>query len=569
MASSSRRRLTVEALAELEDSDLQSLADSSDSDAPGDLSSDPDSDSDSDAITSDVSDVRVWCPIDLSQSPPPPPRFPFTGEPGLKKECECNPLAYLQLFFSEAVIERIVEETNRYATQQLATPQGPFSRSRTWEPVTAADIWLFLGLIILQGVVGKPLQKWYWSTNKIIATPFFGTVMSEYRFSLIMKFLHFSNNETFEESTHPAPKLKKIWEVYQMVVENFRTTYVPQRDISVDESLMAYKGRLSWLQYIASKRARFGIKSYTLCESSTGYIWNTILYTGKGTKFCPRFSEFGVATSSVLSLLEPLLDKGYCLTTDNFYTSPELSEILIKHKTDTYGTVRANRREMPSAFAKQKLKTGDIAAWQKGKMLALRWRDKKDVCLLSTVHDTSTVPTRTRGGKDMVKPQVVVDYNHTMGGVDKADQAVTFYPAVRKQQKKYYKKIFRHLLEQSIWNAYILHKQGSDRPVTHADFIWKLCECICLRYQTASDARVGRRASYVVNPECLTGRHFMEYIPPTPKKNAPTRTCHVCCSKSDEKGKRIRKESRFYCPDCDVALCAIPCFKIYHTREVY
>ncbi|XP_068094476.1 piggyBac transposable element-derived protein 4-like [Hyperolius riggenbachi] len=458
MASSSRRRLTMEVLAELEDSDLQSLVDSSNRDAPGDLSSDPDSDSDS--ITSEVSDVWVWCPIDLSQAPPPHPRFPFTGEPGLKKECECDPLAYLQLFFSEAVIERIEEETNRYATQQLAIPQGTFSRSRTWEPVTAADIWLFLGLIILQGVVGKPLQKWYWSTNKIIATPFFGTVM-------------------------------------------------------------------------------FG------------------------------FSEFGVATSSVLSLLEPLLDKGYCLTTDHFYTSPELSEILIKHKTDTYGTVRANRREMPSAFAKQKLKTGDIAAWQKGKTLALRWRDKKDVCLLSTVHDTSTVPTRTRGGKDIVKPQVVVDYNHTMGGVDKADQAVTFYPAVRKQQKKYYKKIFRHPLEQSIWNAYTLHKQGSDRPVTHADFIWKLCECICLRYQTASDARVGRHASYVVNPERLTGRHFMEYIPPTPKKNAPTRTCHVCCSKSDEKGKRIRKESRFYSPDCDVALCAIPCFKIYHTREVY
>ncbi|XP_068122175.1 piggyBac transposable element-derived protein 4-like [Hyperolius riggenbachi] len=556
MASSSKR-LTAEALMQFEDSDpdLQSLEDSSDSDAPGNLSSD----SDSDSITSDteeVSDARVWCPVNTTQAPPPPPRFPFTGEPGLKVECDHCPLAYLQLFFSDAVIDKIVVETNRYAAQEIAAPRGPFSRSRMWEPITKEDLWLFLGLIILQGVVGKPLQKWYWSTNKIIATPFFGTVMSEYRFGLIMKFLHFADNSAFDESTHPAPKLKKIWEVFQLVMENFRNTYVPQRDISVDESLMAYKGRLSWIQYIASKRARFGVKSYMLCEASTGYIWNSILYTGKGTQFNPAFSSYGVATSSVLSLVEPLLNKGYCVITDNFYSSPELFEILIRNKTDAYGTVRPNRREMPTAFAKQKLKSGDIVAWQKGKMLALRWRDKKDVC--------------TRGGKVLDKPQVILDYNHTMGGVDRADQAMTYYPAVRKQQKKYYKNFFRHLLEQSLWNAFILYKQRSDRSGTHSDFIWKMCESICLKYQTSSaDVRIGRRASYVVNPERLTGHHFSDYIPPTPKKAAPTRMCVVCCSKTDSKGKKVRKETRLYCPDCNVALCAVPCFKIYHTREVY
>ncbi|XP_068119862.1 piggyBac transposable element-derived protein 4-like [Hyperolius riggenbachi] len=527
MASSSKR-LTAEALMQFEDSDpdLQSLEDSSDSDAPGNLSSD----SDSDSITSDTE----------------------------------------ELFFSDAVIDKIVVETNRYAAQEIAAPRGPFSRSRMWEPITKEDLWLFLGLIILQGVVGKPLQKWYWSTNKIIATPFFGTVMSEYRFGLIMKFLHFADNSAFDESTHPAPKLKKIWEVFQLVMENFRNTYVPQRDISVDESLMAYKGRLSWIQYIASKRARFGVKSYMLCEASTGYIWNSILYTGKGTQFNPAFSSYGVATSSVLSLVEPLLNKGYCVITDNFYSSPELFEILIRNKIDAYGTVRPNRREMPTAFAKQKLKSGDIVAWQKGKMLALRWRDKKDVCTLSTVHDASSATTTTRGGKVLAKPQVILDYNHTMGGVDRADQAMTYYPAVRKQQKKYYKNFFRHLLEQSLWNAFILYKQRSDRPGTHSDFIWKMCESICLKYQTSSaDVRIGRRASYVVNPERLTGRHFSDYIPPTPKKAAPTRMCVVCCSKTDSKGKKVRKETRLYCPDCNVALCAVPCFKIYHTREVY
>ncbi|KAM9308460.1 piggyBac transposable element-derived protein 4-like [Gastrophryne carolinensis] len=186
-------------------SDTEPLAEMSDSDSWQDSSSDSDTDQrsgDSDDSAPELSDVRTWCPID----------------------CGMDEMTSLK---------------------------------RLSRRVTKEDIWKFLGLILLSGVVGKPLQKWYWTTNKLLATPFFGTIMSECRFSLIMKNLHFTNNEEFDEATHPAPKLKKIWEVYQMIIKNFQQSYVPDRDISIDESLMAYKGRLSWIQYIASKRARF------------------------------------------------------------------------------------------------------------------------------------------------------------------------------------------------------------------------------------------------------------------------------------------------------------------------
>jgi len=60
---------------------------------------------------------------------------------------------------------------------------------------------------------------------------------------------------------------------------------------------------------------------------------------------------------------------------------------------------------------------------------------------------------KSRGEKEVQKLAAVLDYNHTMGGVDKADQELTFYPVMRKQQKRYYKKTFRHLLEQCLWNT--------------------------------------------------------------------------------------------------------------------
>ncbi|XP_072266447.1 piggyBac transposable element-derived protein 4-like [Pyxicephalus adspersus] len=141
---------------------------------------------------------------------------------------------------------------------------------------------------------------------------------------------------------------------------------------------------------------------------------------------------------------------------------------------------------MQSMFAKGKLKTGEIVAWQKREMMALRWRNKKDVCLMSTVHDASTVLVHTKRGKEVMKPQVVIDYNNTMGGVDRSDQAMTFYPAMRKKHKKYNKKIFRHLVEQCLWNAYIFYTQKSDRPGNHSDLILKVSESFVKNHQTWS-----------------------------------------------------------------------------------
>ena len=159
-----------------------------------------------------------------------------------------------------------------------------------------------------------------------------------------------------------------------------------------------------------------------------------------------------------------------------------------------------------------------------------------------------------------------------MGGVDKADQELTFYPVMRKQQKRYYKKIFRHLLEQCLWNAYVLFVQHSDRQrsVEHADFLWMAADCILVEHKTQEAAKTpGRRTANVGNPGRLTGRHFVDYIPPTTKKVARTRKWVVCCSVRKPDVKKVRKETRFYCPDCDVGLCVTPCFRDYHTKANY
>ena len=104
------------------------------------------------------------------------------------------------------------------------------------------------------------------------------------------------------------------------------------------------------------------------------------------------------------------------------------------------------------------LKKGEVAAMYRGKVMALRWRDKKYVNMLSTIHDDSTVEIVVRG-KKAVKPQVCFDYNDKMGGVDLSDAYLASYPSARKRLKKYYKKQFRHIMDMATFNAYLLYKK--------------------------------------------------------------------------------------------------------------
>ncbi|GLV38146.1 hypothetical protein CBL_10113 [Carabus blaptoides fortunei] len=263
----------------------------------------------------------------------------------------------------------------------------------------------------------------YWTTSEVFETPIFSKLFTYRRYYDIQKNLHFSNNEDYNPETHPQPKLNKIWPVFDSINSKCSSLYIPE-GTSASMSLMLYKGRLSWVQYIPLKRARFGVKLFCLCESKSGYLYSSRIYTGKGTKINDKYKDLPMSSQVVLSLMEPLLGMGYCLTTDNFYTSPQLADILIKQKTDMYGTLRLNRKDVPLELQKKKLKKGETIAFQRGKVMVLKWKDKKNVCLLSTVHNPQMEARKKsdREGNAICKPKVVIDYNDTMGGVDRLDQ---------------------------------------------------------------------------------------------------------------------------------------------------
>ena len=82
--------------------------------------------------------------------------------------------------------------------------------------------------------------------------------------------------------------------------------------------------------------------------------------------------------------------------------------------------------------------------YKKKMLLALKWRDKRDVGILTTVHTPAIVDTgktHHATGEVVRKPECIDSYNKHMGAVDKTDIQISLAEYTRKT-RKWYKKLF-------------------------------------------------------------------------------------------------------------------------------
>ena len=105
-----------------------------------------------------------------------PPDLLFRGEEKLLEAMPANPtpLDYFQLYFTDAVVDLLVIETNRYAEQYIQrNVVPPHSPVNTWTPTDKNEMLAFLGLTVLMGIVYKPRLTMYWSTDLVYKTSIF------------------------------------------------------------------------------------------------------------------------------------------------------------------------------------------------------------------------------------------------------------------------------------------------------------------------------------------------------------------------------------------------------------
>lgn len=160
-------------------------------------------------------------------------------------------------------------------------------------------------------------------------------------------------------------------------------------------------------------------------------------------------------TEVILDLIEGYLEKGHIIYADNFYNSPDLARRLSERKTYICGTLRKMRKNLPMDVVNAKLKRGELAAKSCNDITVCKWKDKRDVLVISNKHKLQLANVRNRNGKVSLKPNIVADYNLGMSGVDRGDQMVSYYSCLRKTLR-WHKKLALHIFEVYVQNAHRL-----------------------------------------------------------------------------------------------------------------
>lgn len=327
--------------------------------------------------------------------------------------------------------------------------------------------------------------------------------------------------------------------------------YSPCKELSLDESMVLWRGRLQFRQYIKNKRHKYGIKLYMLTEPN-GLVIKFAVYAGATDILAGE----GHTQKVVLHLMEERLERGHSIYADNFYNSPELTKTLLEKKTYITGTLRVDRIGVPKDLGRMKLKVGETTAMYHEGIMVGKWRDKREVLYISSQYENVLEETVNRRGVTKIKPFPVIQYNSFMSGVDRKDQLMSYYPCERKTIR-WYKKILFHVLQMGILNAYILYnKYNIEKKLTMLDFRLAIIKSLLTPEQNDDEEEVEALETE------RTTMHLLSKAPFLPNGKRGRKRCTICY----RNGKR--KDTTYYCKACEDQpfLCNESCFLAYHKK---
>jgi hypothetical protein len=418
-----------------------------------------------------------------------------------------------------------------------------------------------MGMRIYMSVIHLPETSMYWSTDYMFGKFFLPTVMTRDRYYKISQYLHCADSTVNPRHGQPNhDPLHHVSNIMNTIITQSLNNYNPHREQCVDEAMIKFRGRLAFRQYLPKKPIKYGIKVWCRADPTDGYLHEFQVYTGKAGQ--GGRSEPGLTTHVVLDMTRRIRGLRHIVTTDNYFTSPNLATSLLQQQIYCRGTADRTRSGFPAKqLSRSDLKhKGDFTIVQKGDMSACVWMDKKVVTFLSTYDQANKVDHVLRKNKDGEKvevpcPPVVSAYNTYMNGVDHHDQIRTTYSTYRASHR-WWLYLFWFLVDAAISNAFILMRQSVNHVVTSRrgrvvkisvlDFRKNLAK------QLIGNFRKQRKRTMPQNTDPHGNSHFIEAA--TSKGR-----CKECFK------NKLRSEPKWVCSSCKVHLC-VGCFKPYHQR---
>ena len=470
---------------------------------------------------------------------------------------DLSPYQCFHLFWNNDLIEFIKSQTIAYAG----------SKGYHTFTVSEIEIRAALGILLCSGYNHQPSRRSYWDIKNDLGCLMITECMSRNRFEEILKFLHFADNNNLDLTD----KYTKIRPLINQLKETFKMFFIPEQNLSYDESMIEYYGRHSCKQSIRNKPIRFGFKAWSLYKTD-GYCIDFSLYQGKyfnaPESYANYEQKFGKATAPLVAMMDNFDDEVKNLPlnfyTDNLFTSENL---LLETKERGYGCTGAFREgrtpaniPLPSKAEIKSQPRGYLkyTTDTKNNIIYARWRDNGVLGIASNTFGVEPMGAAKRWSKAEAKhvkvsrPNLVKAYNQGMGGTDQMDQNVNnLRIAIR--GKKFYFPIFTWLLDVSVNNAWSIFRKCG-HGMSQLDFKRRIVEVLCRREGgVASFSRIPhieRKSNIACKvPEDLRYDRINHFLVPW------TRNYCVNCP------ARVRSR----CKKCNVGLC-LDCNVPFHTK---
>lgn len=400
--------------------------------------------------------------------------------------------------------------------------------------VTVEELKAFLGLSIVRGVLkgrNEPLSS-FWSDN--YGRKIFGQTMSRKKYKDILRYIRFDDRLT-RSRRKLDDKFAPIRELWQKVMDNAQKCFYPYDHVTIDEQLFPCRARCAFIQYMPNKPSKFGIKFWLLCDSKTSYILQAYPYVGKED----NRAGLGLGEHVVCTLMEPYRKSGLNVTTDNFFTSLRIAKRLLKDDITMVGTLRQNRCEVPSELKKKDVPLySSRVLFSDDSIILLSYKAKKDklVLLLSSMHQSATIsendPKR--------KPEPILFYNSTKGGVDTADEMLRGY-STKAASRRWPLAVFFNLIDIVALNTFIICSDSGITQKSRREFLISLGEDLC--------AASAKEVSRGMIPSGSGDDIHQESSHISLKRT----TCRQC--RTNKTRSACKKCSKFICGPCANTVC--------------
>lgn len=271
--------------------------------------------------------------------------------PGLKGPARIKspstPYEAWQLLFTEDILNIILEHTNAKITELSSNYQG--SHVSFVDHLGLTELKAFLGLLYLAGIFksGREDTASLFSTDGT-GRPIFRATMSQKRFLFLLSAIRFDDVASRRNRIDEGDKLAAVSQIFNILVNNCQDNYTCSEYSTVDEMLVAFRGRCSFRMYMKSKPAKYGLKIMCLCDAKSHYLLNAFVYTGKSNERQTR--KLSVPTLDVLNLVKPIENTNRNVTGDNWFTSIELINELKSRRLTYVGTVKKTKEKYHHSF---------------------------------------------------------------------------------------------------------------------------------------------------------------------------------------------------------------------------